>query len=176
LVIAKLDRFSRDARFLIEPQKAGIKFDAADIPEANEMIVGIMAVIAQSERKMISARRRAALQAAAERGVKLGGDRENLPAVSAKGGLAALEKRRKAARQRAADPSRSSPNCERSGLRRWPRSPPGSTREALPDQGWQMDRGPGAAIGAHVTHGPRPRADKGDAGRAIMRRRSPPPS
>jgi hypothetical protein len=52
---------------------------------------------------MISARTKAALQAAKERGVKLGGDRGNIRAVSAKGRLAALESRRKAARQRAED-------------------------------------------------------------------------
>ena len=103
LVIAKLDRLSRDAHFLLGLQKAGVKFVAADMPEANEMIVGIMAVVAQAERKMISARTKAALQAAKERGVKLGGDRGNIRAVSAKGRLAALEKRRKAARQRAED-------------------------------------------------------------------------
>jgi DNA invertase Pin-like site-specific DNA recombinase len=103
LVIAKLDRLSRDAHFLLGLQKAGVKFVAADMPEANEMIVGIMAVVAQAERKMISARTKAALQAAKERGVKLGGDRGNIRAVSAKGRLAALETRRKAARQRAED-------------------------------------------------------------------------
>jgi hypothetical protein len=34
--------------------KAGVKSVAADMPEANEMVVGIMAVVAQAERKMIS--------------------------------------------------------------------------------------------------------------------------
>ncbi|MDN3575011.1 recombinase family protein [Methylobacterium longum] len=61
LVIAKLDRLSRDAHFLLGLQKAGVRFVAADMPEANEMIVGIMAVVAQAERKMISARTKAAL-------------------------------------------------------------------------------------------------------------------
>jgi DNA invertase Pin-like site-specific DNA recombinase len=103
LVIAKLDRLSRDAHFLLGLQKAGVKFVATDMPEANEMIVGIMAVVAQAERKMISARTNAALQAAKERGKRLGGDRGNLRAVSAKGRLAALEARRKAIRQRAGD-------------------------------------------------------------------------
>ncbi len=55
LVIAKLDRLSRDAHFLLGLQKAGVRFVAADMPEANEMVVGIMAVVAQAERKMISA-------------------------------------------------------------------------------------------------------------------------
>jgi DNA invertase Pin-like site-specific DNA recombinase len=103
LVIAKLDRLSRDAHFLLGLQKAGVRFVAADMPEANEMIVGIMAVVAEAERKMISARTKAALQAAKARGVKLGGDRGNLPAVAEKGRLAGLEARRKAAQQRIAD-------------------------------------------------------------------------
>src|SRR4051794_40762351 len=34
LVIAKLDRLSRDAHFLIGLEKAGVKFVAADMPEA----------------------------------------------------------------------------------------------------------------------------------------------
>lgn len=72
LIIAKLDRLSRDAHFLLGLQKAGVRFVAADMPEANEMVVGIMAVVAQAERKMISARTKAALQAAKARGKKLG--------------------------------------------------------------------------------------------------------
>jgi DNA invertase Pin-like site-specific DNA recombinase len=72
LVIAKLDRLSRDAAFLLNLQKAGVRFVAADMPEANELVVGIMAVVAQAERKMISARTKAALAAAKVRGMQLG--------------------------------------------------------------------------------------------------------
>ena len=71
-MIAKLDRLSRDAHFLLGLQKAGVKFVAADMPEANEMVVGIMALVAQAERRMISERTKAALQAAKARGVQLG--------------------------------------------------------------------------------------------------------
>src|SRR5918993_4311163 len=72
LVIAKLDRLSRDAAFLLGLQKAGVRFVAADMPEANEPVVGVMAVVAQAERKMISARTKAAMAAAKARGVQLG--------------------------------------------------------------------------------------------------------
>jgi DNA invertase Pin-like site-specific DNA recombinase len=68
LLIAKLDRLSRDAHFLLGLQKAGVRFVAADMPEANELVVGIMAVIAQAERKMISTRTKAALAGVKEAG------------------------------------------------------------------------------------------------------------
>jgi DNA invertase Pin-like site-specific DNA recombinase len=76
LVIAKLDRLARDAAFLLglqkDLQRHGLRFVAADMPEANEMTVGIMAVVAQAERRMIADRTKAALAAARARGVKLG--------------------------------------------------------------------------------------------------------
>lgn len=79
LLIAKLDRLSRDAHFLIGLQRAGVSFRACDMPEADGFVVGIMAMVAQREREMISARTKAALAAAKARGVKMGGFRGVLP-------------------------------------------------------------------------------------------------
>jgi hypothetical protein len=93
----RINAIAESERAVVESY-ANLKFVADDMPEANEMAV------AEAERKTISARTKAALQAAKGREVKVGGDRGNLRVVSAKGRLAAaLEARRKAARQRAED-------------------------------------------------------------------------
>jgi hypothetical protein len=60
------------------------------MPEANEMVVRIMAVVAQAERKMISARTKASLQAAKARGVALGGLRHRPDGSIVKLDLAAI--------------------------------------------------------------------------------------
>lgn len=73
LVIAKLDRLSRNVAFLASLQDSGTRFLAADMPEANELTVHIMAAVAQAERKAIGERTRAALQAAKVRGAKADG-------------------------------------------------------------------------------------------------------
>lgn len=72
VVVAKMDRLSRNLAFLATLQDSGARFVAADMPEANELTVHIMGAVAQAERKAISTRTKEALQAAKARGVKLG--------------------------------------------------------------------------------------------------------
>ena len=74
LVVAKLDRLSRNVAFLASLQDSGTRFLAADMPEANELTVHIMAAMAQAERKAISTRTKEALAAARQRGTRKDGE------------------------------------------------------------------------------------------------------
>lgn len=66
LVIAKLDRLSRNAAFLLTLRDSGARFVAADMPDASNLTVGILALVAEHERDMIAARTKAALGAKRE--------------------------------------------------------------------------------------------------------------
>lgn len=101
LVVAKLDRLSRNVAFLAALQDSGSRFIAADMPEANELTIHIMAAVAQAERKAISRRTIEALTAAKMRGVKLGGARGNVEDLR-KGPAASAAVRTKISADRAA--------------------------------------------------------------------------
>ena len=72
LAIARLDRLSRNAAFLLTLRDSGVRFVACDMPEANDLTVGVMALVAEAERAAISRRTRDALAVARARGVRLG--------------------------------------------------------------------------------------------------------
>lgn len=72
LLIAKLDRLSRNVSFIFSLRNSEVDFVACDIPDANTLTVGIMAVLAQHERELIGERTRAALRAKKAQGFKLG--------------------------------------------------------------------------------------------------------
>ena len=72
LVIAKLDRLARNAEFLLRLQNSGAEFVCCDCPNADKFTVGILALVAQRERELISERTRLGMAAAKSKGVKLG--------------------------------------------------------------------------------------------------------
>lgn len=81
LVIAKLDRLSRNASFIFALRDSGVNFQCVDMPDANTLTVGIFATLAQHERELTSNRTKAALQAKKEQGAILGNP-ENLSATA----------------------------------------------------------------------------------------------
>jgi DNA invertase Pin-like site-specific DNA recombinase len=72
LIIAKLDRLSRNAAFLLQLQDSGVDFVACDMPNADKLSVGIIALLAQRERELISQRTKAGLAVVKARGTALG--------------------------------------------------------------------------------------------------------
>jgi len=79
LLVAKLDRLARNVAFTSRLMEDGVKFTACDNPGATELVIHILAAVAQNEVRQISERTKAALAAAKRRGVTLGGYRGALP-------------------------------------------------------------------------------------------------
>jgi len=108
LLVAKLDRLTRNQPFLRSLLDSGLEVSFADFPQQSRGAMGKyfinqMALIAELEAGLISERTKAALQAAKARGVRLGGDRghrpDGAPAAFARGPEAAsVARSRKAMR------------------------------------------------------------------------------
>jgi len=74
VVVAKLDRLSRDVAFISNLMSRRVRFIVAELgPDVDPFILHIWAAVCENERKTIAARTRAALAQAKARGVKLGG-------------------------------------------------------------------------------------------------------
>jgi DNA invertase Pin-like site-specific DNA recombinase len=72
LIVAKIDRLTRNASFLLSLKDSNVDFVAADLPDANRLTVRIMALVAEQEREAISKRTKDALAAAKASGKQLG--------------------------------------------------------------------------------------------------------
>ncbi len=76
LIIAKLDRLSREVSFLFQLrdriQKSGVSIKSLDIPDLSTLNLGIYSTISQHERETTSNRTKLALAELKKQGVKLG--------------------------------------------------------------------------------------------------------
>jgi DNA invertase Pin-like site-specific DNA recombinase len=94
VLVAKLDRLSRDVAFIAGLMAQRVPFIVAELgPDADPFMLHIYAALAEKERRLISARTKAALQAAQARGKRLGrnGAERLAPAYKAEGQARAVE-------------------------------------------------------------------------------------
>jgi DNA invertase Pin-like site-specific DNA recombinase len=80
LLIARLDRLSRSLSFVAQLLDANVEIRCADMPEANRLLLQMLAVFSEHERQMIRERTKAALAAAKARGAILGANGKVLAA------------------------------------------------------------------------------------------------
>jgi DNA invertase Pin-like site-specific DNA recombinase len=72
LIVAKIDRLTRDLHFLTGLQLKGVKFLALDMPSANETMLQVMISFAQMDNKLRSTRIKEGMKKAKEKGKKFG--------------------------------------------------------------------------------------------------------
>lgn len=99
LLIAKLDRLSRNLTFISQLMDSKTKFKCCDMPDANDLTIHIFAAVGHHEREMISSRTKAALAELKKQGVKLGNPENMTDAVRAKGRQAVMANAREANKQ-----------------------------------------------------------------------------
>ena len=72
LIVAKLDRLSRNVAFVSKLLESDVEIKFCDFPEANKLVLHIIASIAEYEAQLISTRTKQSLEAKKSRGAKLG--------------------------------------------------------------------------------------------------------
>ncbi len=87
LLIAKLDRLTRNVAFIFTLRDSGAAFVCADMPEANTLTIGVMATMAQHEREVISDRTKKALAEKKKLGFTLGSPQNLTPQAIESGRL-----------------------------------------------------------------------------------------
>lgn len=92
LLIAKLDRLSRNVNFIYTLKESKVDFKCVDMPEANSLTIGIMAVLAQEERERTSQRTKDALAVLKRNGIKLGSPQNLTKEARTKGVEATIQK------------------------------------------------------------------------------------
>ncbi|RCR68282.1 recombinase family protein [Larkinella punicea] len=92
LIIAKLDRLSRNAAFIFTLRDSGVNFLCVDMPDANTLTIGIFATLAQHERELISSRTKSALAVKQQQGAVLGKP-ENLTSEAQAKGVASIKRK-----------------------------------------------------------------------------------
>ena len=78
LIVAKIDRLTRDLHFLTKLQKENVRFVAVDNPHANETMLQVMISFAQMENKLRSTRIKEGMRKAKEKGKKFGTNNLNV--------------------------------------------------------------------------------------------------
>lgn len=103
LLVAKLDRLSRSVRFIATVLDSGVEFAAADVPDANRLLLHVLAAVAENEAKAISDRTRTALQVAKARGVRLGSHNPAVPSLTLEARLKGASLGSQASRRKAVE-------------------------------------------------------------------------
>jgi DNA invertase Pin-like site-specific DNA recombinase len=116
LIIAKLDRLARNVAFISNLMESGVEFTAVDFPQANRLTVHILAAVAEHEATMISARTKAALEAAKARGTVLGNPNRDIARHAHKGTQASIRARQAKAGKLAADLAPEIEDIRRQGI------------------------------------------------------------
>jgi DNA invertase Pin-like site-specific DNA recombinase len=100
LIVAKLDRLARNVAFVSALMESNVEFKAADFPEANRLMIHILAAIAEYEAKLISERTKAGLESRRLRGFTLGTAKNLRPGASPAPGMNRAKAKQEAERMR----------------------------------------------------------------------------